>query len=61
MNNICNKNVYIGDKTVITDWRNAKIVAPENLQENIRVNENAKAEIKKQKVAQINNFANAAV
>lgn len=46
---IANKNVSIGGKSVITDWRQAKIVSPENLQEKIRANETAKKEIQKQK------------
>lgn len=44
-----NKNVSIGGKSVITDWRQAKVVSPENLQEKIEANEAAKKEIKKQK------------
>ncbi len=44
-----NKNVSIGGKTVITDWRQAKVVSPENLQEKVEANEAAKKEIKKQK------------
>jgi len=46
---IANKNVSIGGKSVITDWRQAKIVSPENLQEKIKANEMAKKEIQKQK------------
>lgn len=44
-----NKNVSIGGKSVITDWRHAKVVFPENLQEKVEANEAAKKEIKKQK------------
>ena len=44
-----NKNVSIGGKNVITDWRQAKVVSPENLQKKIEANEAAKKEIKKQK------------
>ena len=44
-----NKNVSIGGKSVITDWRQIKVVSPENLQEKIEANEAAKQEIKKQK------------
>lgn len=44
-----NKNVSIGGKSVITDWRQAKVVSPENLQEKVEANEAAKKEIKKQK------------
>jgi len=46
-----NKNVSNGDKIVITDWRQARVISPENLQENIRANEIAKKEILKQEVA----------
>jgi len=55
MNNIINKNVSIGGKIIITDWRNTKIVAPNNLQDKVRANETAKDEIKKQKT-QISNI-----
>lgn len=44
-----NKNVSIGGKAVITDWRQAKVVSPENLQEKIKANETAEKEIQKQK------------
>ena len=44
-----NKDVSISGKNVITDWRQAKVVSPENLQEKIEANEAAKKEIKKQK------------
>lgn len=44
-----NKNVSIGGKSVITDWRQVKVVSPENLQEKIEANEAARKEIKKQK------------
>jgi len=44
-----NKNVSIGGKNVIIEWRQAKVVSPENLQENIKANETAKKEIQKQK------------
>lgn len=56
---IANKNVSIGGKSVITDWRQAKIVSPENLQEKIKANETAKKEIQKQKevVPTSNNMA----
>ena len=46
---IANKNVSIGGKTVITDWKQARIVSPENLQEKVKANETAKKEIQKQK------------
>lgn len=48
-NSIANKDVSIGGKGVITDWRHARIVSPENLQEHIKANEIAKKEIEKQK------------
>lgn len=44
-----NKNVSIGGKNIITDWRQVKVVSPENFQEKIEANEAAKKEIKKQK------------
>ena len=44
-----NKNVSIGGKAIITDWRHVKVVSPENLQEQIKANETAKQEISKQK------------
>ena len=44
-----NKDVSIGGKTVIIDWRKAKVISPENLQEKIEANEAAKKEIKEQK------------
>jgi len=43
-----NKNVYISGKTVITDWREARIISPENIRDSIRVNEAAINEVKKQ-------------
>ena len=46
---IANKNVSISGRVVITYWRQARIVSPENLQEKIKANETAKEEIKKQK------------
>ena len=46
---IANKDVSISGRVVITDWRRARIVSPENLQEKIEANEAAKKEIKKQK------------
>lgn len=46
---LANKNVSIGGKIVITDWRQAKVIPPENLQEKIKANETAKKEILKQK------------
>ena len=46
---VANKNVSIGGKTVITDWKQARIVSPENLQEKVKANETAKKEIQKQK------------
>ncbi len=46
---IANKNVSIGGKSVITDWKQARIVSPENLQEQVKANETAKKEIQKQK------------
>lgn len=44
-----NKNVSNGDKTIITDWRQMRVISPENLQGNVRANEIAKKEIQKQK------------
>jgi hypothetical protein len=46
---LANKNVSIGGKIVITDWRQVKVMPPENLQEKIKANETAKKEILKQK------------
>lgn len=43
------KNVSIGGRVVITDWRDVKVVAPENLQERIKANETARHEVEKQK------------
>ena len=47
---LANKKVSISGKVVITDWREVKIVSPENLQEKIKANENVKKEIQKQVV-----------
>lgn len=47
---LANKKVSISGKVVITDWREVKIVSPENLQEKIKANENVKKEIQKQEV-----------
>jgi len=47
---LANKKVSISGKVVITDWREVKIVSPENLQEKIKANENVKKEIQKQDV-----------
>ncbi len=47
---LANKKVSISGKVVITDWREIKIVSPENLQEKIKANENVKKEIEKQDV-----------
>jgi hypothetical protein len=47
-NDLKNKNVYISGKAVITDWRKARIVSPENIRDSIRVNEAAINEVKKQ-------------
>ncbi len=46
---LANKKVSIGGKVIITDWRQAKVVFPENLQEKIKANENVKKETEKQK------------
>jgi len=46
---LANKKVSISGKVVITDWRQAKVISPENLQEKIKANENVKKEIQKQK------------
>ncbi|MCX6737749.1 MAG: hypothetical protein NTX26_03410 [Candidatus Parcubacteria bacterium] len=46
---LINKTISIGGKIVITDWRQAKVISPENLQERIQTNETAKKEILKQK------------
>ena len=46
---LANKKVSISGKVVITDWRQAKVISPENLQEKIKANETAKKEILKQK------------
>lgn len=48
---LANKKVSISGKVVITDWREVKIVSPENLQEKIKANENVKKEVQKQDVA----------
>jgi len=54
---LSNKTVSIGGRIVITDWRNAKIISPENLNDKIRANESAKNEIGKQtKVPQTSNI-----
>ncbi len=47
---LANKKVSISGKVVITDWREVKIVSPENLQEKIKANENVKKEMQKQDV-----------
>lgn len=47
---LANKKVSISGKIVITDWREVKIVSPENLQEKIKANENVKKEVQKQDV-----------
>jgi predicted HAD superfamily Cof-like phosphohydrolase len=47
---LANKKVSISGKVVITDWREVKIVSPENLQEKIKANENVKKELQKQDV-----------
>ena len=47
---LANKKVSISGKVVITDWREVKIVSPENLQEKIKANENVRKEIQKQVV-----------
>lgn len=47
-NAFTNKTVFINEKTVITDWRRAKIISPENLQDKTSANELAKKEIEKQ-------------
>lgn len=47
-NDLKDKNVYISGKMVITDWRKARIISPENLRESIRANEAAINEVKKQ-------------
>lgn len=44
-----NKDISIGGKGVITDWKNARIVSPDNLQKQVKANEGAKTEIVKQK------------
>ncbi len=46
---LANKKVSIGGKIVITDWRRAKVVSPENLQKKIEANENVKKEVQRQK------------
>lgn len=46
---LANKDVSIGGKIVITDWRQAKVISPENLQEKVKANDTAKKEILKQK------------
>ncbi len=43
------KNVSIDGRDVITDWRETRLVSPENLQEKVKANEDAKEEVKKQK------------
>lgn len=47
---LANKKVSISGKVVITDWREVKIVSPENLQEKIKANENVKKEVQKQDI-----------
>ncbi len=46
---LANKKVSISGKVIITDWRQAKVISPENLQEKIKANENVKKEIQEQK------------
>jgi len=46
---LANKDVSISGKTVITDWRQARVISPDNLQEMVKANETAKKEILKQK------------
>ena len=47
-NDLKNKNVYMDGKVVITDWRNVRIISPENVRDSVRVNESARNEVKKQ-------------
>jgi hypothetical protein len=47
-NDLEDKSVYISGKVVITDWRKARIISSENIRDSIRVNEEAKNEVKKQ-------------
>jgi len=47
-NDLKDKSVYISGNAVITDWRKARIVSSENIRDSIRVNEEAKNEVKKQ-------------
>ncbi|MFH1325938.1 MAG: hypothetical protein ABIH48_00525 [Candidatus Falkowbacteria bacterium] len=50
MNNFTsNKNVNISGKNVIIDWRNSKVVAPENFLKKIKANDIARQEIKNQR------------
>jgi hypothetical protein len=46
---LANKKVSIGGKIIITDWKHAKIISPENLHEKIKANENVQKEVQKQK------------
>lgn len=46
---LANKEVSISGKSIITDWRQVKVVSPENLQEKIKANENGEQEIRNQK------------
>lgn len=48
-NSIANKDVFISGKSVITDWRQAKVISPDNLQGKIKANKTAKEEIERQK------------
>jgi len=46
---LANKEVSISGKSINTDWRQVKVVSPENLQEKIKANENGEQEIRNQK------------
>lgn len=48
---LSNKDISISGKIVITDWRGAEIVPPENLQDSIKANEAAKEKVREQKAA----------
>jgi methyltransferase-like protein len=46
---LANKEVSISGKVVITDWKQIKVVSPENMQEKIKANENVEKEVQRQK------------
>jgi len=42
------KNITINDNRVLTDWKNAKVISPENIRTDIKSSANARNEILKQ-------------